>query len=126
MFGDSSYPKVNGIDFRPATARDASAIAETHLQAHRETYPPIIGSATYRPPDLSERLAQWTEALAGSEIAYVATDHGRVVGFVHAKGDRIDTLYIRAAYHRRGIGRGLLTLVRRRLARKALNGFNDL
>ena len=101
--------RATSIDYRRAVLADSLAIAEVHWRAHRETYAPLIGPTNYKPAALEARLAQWTEALAGAGIAYVATDAGRAVGFTHATGDRITTLYILGAYHRRGIGRALLS-----------------
>jgi ribosomal protein S18 acetylase RimI-like enzyme len=104
------------IEFRQAGRDDASAIAVIHDLAHRETYIPMLGHAHYWPSDPAERLAQWTSALTGPGLAYIAAEAGQIVGFVHAEGHRITTLYILASYHRRGIGRRLLFLIRRALA----------
>ena len=96
------------IEIRPATPDDAEAIAEVHLQSHVETYPPLVGAESYWPSSREARLRQWEQALGGHGIAFVALGDGRVVGFIHALGDRITTLYLLAAWQRRGIGRALL------------------
>jgi ribosomal protein S18 acetylase RimI-like enzyme len=105
---------------RLAAEGDADAIAEVHLQSHRETYLSLVGEQNYWPGGKAERLAQWQQALAaqdaGPGIAYVAVVGGRVVGFAHAVGAQITTLYILAAWHRRGIGRALLTRLCQALA----------
>jgi ribosomal protein S18 acetylase RimI-like enzyme len=100
------------FEIRRATPDDAEAIAEAHLQSHLETYPPLVGIENYRPSDKMGkmgRLEQWTNALQGPGVAFVAVaDGGVVVGFTHALGNRITTLYLLAAWQRRGIGRALL------------------
>jgi ribosomal protein S18 acetylase RimI-like enzyme len=109
---DNLMEQLASIDYRRAVLADAPAIAEVHRQAHRETYVPLVGAADYKPPSIEAKLAQWTQALSGPGIAYVAIDASRAIGFTHALGDRITTLYILEAYHRRGIGRGLLSRLR--------------
>jgi SAM-dependent methyltransferase/ribosomal protein S18 acetylase RimI-like enzyme len=94
------------IEVRPARSEDAAAIAAVHVQSHHETYRPLLGDG-YAGPTLEERIALWTRWLPEGG-AFVATDAGRAVGFGHARGDRITTLYILASHHRRGLGRRLL------------------
>lgn len=96
-----------GFEIRAATPVDAGAIAAVHLLSHRETYIPLVGEADYWPVDPAERLAEWQCVLAGG-IVLVAIAAGGVVGFGHAEGDRILTLYILPAWHRQGVGRALL------------------
>jgi ribosomal protein S18 acetylase RimI-like enzyme len=109
------------IEIRRAGAADAWAIAEVHRRAHRETYAPLVGEQNYDPSDLEFRRRQWTAALAGAGIAYVATDAGRLAGFTHALGDKMTTLYILAAYRRRGIGRALLSHLLAALAGRGIS-----
>lgn len=94
------------IAIRAAETADAAAIAAVHVQSHREAYAVLFGPG-YTGPSLTERLAMWSRALAAGG-AYVALDDGRVIGFGHARGARITTLYILASHHRLGIGRRLL------------------
>jgi ribosomal protein S18 acetylase RimI-like enzyme len=109
---------------RLANQDDAEAIAEVHLQSHRETYPPLVGEQNYWPSGKAEQLAQWQQTLAGQDggrgIAFVAVAGGRVVGFTHAVGEQMTTLYILAAWHRRGIGRALLTRLCQALAARGI------
>ena len=100
---------------RRAVTGDAAAIAATHVQCHAETYAPVFG-AGYAAPDLAGRLALWTDILARPAILHVADMEGRIVGFGHAEGAEITTLYLRRSHHRRGLGRELLTLLLRDLA----------
>lgn len=113
---------TNGEDFeiRLATRDEAGAIAAVHLISHRETYLPLVGEADYRPIDPAERMAEWQRALAGDDIVLVARAAGQVVGFAHAKGEKINTLYILPAWHRRGIGRALVAELCRVLAARGV------
>ena len=108
------------FEIRPATGADAGAIADVHLVSHRETYIPLIGQGAYWPIDAAERLAEWQQALAGDGIVLVAIAAGRVIGFGHAEGERIHTLYILPAWHRRGIGRALIAELCRVLAARGV------
>lgn len=108
------------IRIRRATPDDAVAIAEVHAQSRRETYDPIFGAAAVH-PGIDELRARWRAALAGPGVVHVAEDGElaaadvaargstrAVVGFGHALGGTLTTLYVLASHHRRGIGRGLL------------------
>src|SRR5437870_1932743 len=96
------------IEIREAVLEDALAIAEVHVQAHRETYPPLFGAATREMPGIEGRFVLWRKALAREGVAYVAAENGRIIGFGHATGDTITTLYILAVHHRQRIGSNLL------------------
>jgi ribosomal protein S18 acetylase RimI-like enzyme len=109
---------VSRIEYRRASTADAAPIAEVHRLSHRETYVPLVGEENYHPPDAKARLAQWKGALSGPGVAVVALQGGQVVGFTHALGGKITTLYVLAAYHRRGIGRNLLRLILEALAER--------
>lgn len=95
------------IVIRPATPDDAMAIATLHVETHRATYAPLI-DGPYEAPPLSQRLAEWQAALAGTGLTLVAIEAGRIVGYCHAEGDRIEPLHVDPACHRRGIGRALM------------------
>ena len=112
--------RARTIEIRQALPGDAEAIANVHRQSHRETYPPLVGAENYWPRSNESHLAQWQQALAGPGIAFIASDGGRVVGFTHALGGRITTLYILAGWHRRGIGRGLLARLCQALAGRGI------
>ncbi len=107
---------VRNIEIRHASAADAAAIAEVHLRSHRETYVPLVGEKDYWPSELAERLSQWQAWLAGEGLVFVASEGGCIVGFAHALGARITTLYVLASHHRRGIGRALMKQLCRALA----------
>ena len=99
---------------------DASAIARVHLQSSRETYLPIFGAAARFVHSQETREAEWTAALSRGDIAYVARDDGEVVGFCHAAGGRMTTLYLLASHQRRGIGRALFNCLRAALAAQGI------
>lgn len=92
---------------REAIPEDARAIAAVHVAAHRETYARYFGTS-YAAPDLGARQDLWGRALRGPGRAFVAVEDGEIVGFGHHLGAEITTLYLLAAWQRRGIGQRLL------------------
>lgn len=101
---------VQAFEFRRATVDDAAAIAAVHVQSHIETYGSLREGWSFATA-VEWRLGLWTRALAEDGFAFVALDLGRVIGFGHAVGDRLTTLYLLAAYQKRGVGRRLLRLL---------------
>jgi ribosomal protein S18 acetylase RimI-like enzyme len=95
------------VAIRPAMPDDAIAIAKLHVETHRATYEPLI-DGLYEAPLFEARRAEWQAALAGAGLTLVALDADRIVGFVHAEGDRIEPLHVASSHHRQGIGRALL------------------
>lgn len=95
------------VAIRPATPDDAAAIARLHVRTHRATYAPLI-EGPYQAPPFSRRLADWRSMLGGPGLSFVATDGSRIVGFIHAEGERIEPLHVASSHHRRGLGRALL------------------
>ena len=95
------------MEIRAVRQREASAIAEVHVQADAETYRPIFGPR-FRAVPLDESLARWQAALAAEDLFLAATENGAIVGFAHAHGDWMSALYLLAAYQRRGFGAALL------------------
>jgi GNAT superfamily N-acetyltransferase len=68
---------------RPATLRDAKAIAELHQLAARETFKSLVAEVPVAMTPLEKRQAYWREAIEFSEPqVYVALDDERIVGFV--------------------------------------------
>ncbi len=109
------------MQIRPATIADADAIAAVHVQAHRETYEPYFGAA-YVAPGPDRRRALWRQALAGPGRAFVACADGGIVGFGHHHGHEITSLYLLAAWRRRGLGGALLHRLRASIAGAGLAG----
>jgi ribosomal protein S18 acetylase RimI-like enzyme len=118
---------VQAVEFRRATVDDAAAIAAVHVQSHIETYGALREGWSFATA-FERRLGLWTQALAEDGVAFVALDFGRVIGFGHAVGDRLTTLYLLATYQRRGVGLRLLRLLLSELSVRgyALVRFNVL
>lgn len=95
------------IAIRSATPDDAAEIARRHVEIHRATYAPLI-DGPYLAPTFDDRLAEWQAALAGPGLTLVAVDAGRIVGYIHAAGDRIEPLHVAPTHQRHGIGRDLM------------------
>jgi ribosomal protein S18 acetylase RimI-like enzyme len=111
---------VESFKIRDAVVSDIPALARLHVAAWNETYP---GSSS--PPTVELRERQWREAFAltdGSWFAIVIEDrNGQLVGFAKGKRYRhedlpqfsgeLNKLYVLKAYHRRGLGRQLVSKV---------------
>jgi len=95
------------IEIRGATLEDVPRIARVHAKADWESHAPLFGAQAYA-LDVAECEQRWRQALRDGGVLLVATDRGVIVGLGHACADRIDALYILAAYHRQGIGKAML------------------
>jgi ribosomal protein S18 acetylase RimI-like enzyme len=95
------------IDIRPATTGDLAAVAQVHVTSDWETYAPLFGADAFRLTN-AESEDRWRRALEGGGLLLAACDRDAIVGLGHARGDRIDALYILPAYHRQGIDRAML------------------
>ncbi len=74
---------MSNFSVRPATLRDAKAIAEIHINTWREAYEDILPASDLNGISLEKRLALWREAIEFSEPqVHVAVDGDRIVGFV--------------------------------------------
>jgi GNAT superfamily N-acetyltransferase len=96
------------VEIRKATVDDVPCVARVHVKADWDTYAPLLGSQAYR-LEVGESEQRWRRALAGGGLPLVATDGGAIVGLGHACADRIDALYLLPTYHRRGIGKAMLS-----------------
>ncbi len=68
---------------RPASARDAKAIAEIHVATWQATYKDLMPDDYLKSMTVDKRQAYWREAIEYSEPQLlVATDNDKVVGFV--------------------------------------------
>jgi len=101
------------VRIRPAQISDVSAIVRIYAQAVRE------GTASFEidPPDEAEMQRRY-KALAGKFPYLVAQWDGAVAGYAYAAPYRArpaydwsveDTVYVAPEWHRRGVGRALLT-----------------
>ncbi|HEX5286266.1 MAG TPA: GNAT family N-acetyltransferase [Polaromonas sp.] len=106
---------MSSYSVRPATARDAKAIAEIHVAAWQAAYTDVMPEDYLKSMTLEKRLAYWREAIEFSEPQLlVATDGEQVVGFVGFDRSRdagtkstvgeIWALYVAPAHWGKGAG----------------------
>ncbi|HEY3046402.1 MAG TPA: GNAT family N-acetyltransferase [Polaromonas sp.] len=74
---------MSSYSVRPATARDAKAIAEIHVATWQAAYTDLMPEDFLKSMTLEKRQAYWREAIEFSEPQLlVATEGEKVVGFV--------------------------------------------
>ena len=74
---------MSSYSVRPATARDAKAIAQIHVTTWQAAYKDLIPEDYLGQMTLEKRLAYWSEAIEYSEPQLlVATEGDNIVGFV--------------------------------------------
>ena len=104
---------MSAIEIRPATEADLPAITEIYEHAVR------YGTATFEliPPDLAEMTRRFRALMDGGFPYLVATVEGHVIGYAYAGPYRPrpayrftveNSVYLKPAIHRRGIGLQLL------------------
>ena len=96
------------IEIREAVLDDVPAIVQVHIQADWDTYSELFGSQAYE-LEPGETELRWRRALGDGDVLLVASDDVEIVGFGHARGNRIGALYLLRSHQRRGIGKALLT-----------------
>lgn len=100
---------------RPATLRDAKAIAELHNATVQEAFKGLLGDTKIPAMTQEKRQAYWREAIEYSEPqVHVAMDEDKIVGFVgfdrcRDKGTpptmgEIWAIYAAPAYWSKGVG----------------------
>ncbi|MDH5538233.1 MAG: GNAT family N-acetyltransferase [Rhizobacter sp.] len=68
---------------RPATLKDARAVAEIHVAAWHAVYEGLLSASASAATSVDKRLAFWREAIELAEPqTLIATEGDRVVGFV--------------------------------------------
>ena len=101
------------LEIRPTIEADLSAITEIYVHAV------LHGTATFElvPPDLAEMTRRFKALMEGGYPYFAATLDGEVVGYAYAGAYRPrpayrftveNSIYLRPASHRRGIGLRLL------------------
>jgi L-amino acid N-acyltransferase YncA len=101
------------LEIRPAIEADLPAITEIYEHAV------LHGTATFEliPPDLAEMTRRYRELIEGGYPYFVATLDGEVAGYAYAGAYRPrpayrftveNSIYLKPAIHRRGIGLRLL------------------
>jgi L-amino acid N-acyltransferase YncA len=119
---------MSSLKIRPAVLPDLPAITEIYAHEVR------VGTATFElvPPDLAEMTRRFQALLDGGFPYFVAVLDGRVAGYAYASSYRPrpayrftveNSVYLRPATHRRGIGRQLLE---RLIAECATRGFRQM
>lgn len=75
---------MSQFEVRPATLRDAKAIAEIHVQAWQHAYDGLVADDDLKSLSVEKRQAMWREAIEYSEPqVLVAVDEAKkVVGFI--------------------------------------------
>ena len=127
------------MTIRPASREDAAAIAAVHVASWHDALAGIASAAILERNTEPRRRAHWERVLSeAARDVFVATDDDAVVGFVHGgampesiRGRApipdhdayVDTLYVLAAWHGRGVGRALLGALAQRLAQR---GFRSI
>jgi phosphinothricin acetyltransferase len=104
---------MSSLEIRAALAADLPFVTEIYADAVRE------GTATFElvPPDLAEMTRRFQALIDGGFPYLVAVSDGSVVGYAYASSYRPrpayrftveNSVYLRPALHRHGIGRQLL------------------
>jgi len=100
---------------RPATLRDAKAIAELHTLAGREAFKSLISETRAPSVPQEKRQAYWREAIEYSEPqVQVALEDDKIIGFVGYDRSRdkgtpptmgeLWALYVNPSYWDKGVG----------------------
>ncbi|MCY1168282.1 MULTISPECIES: GNAT family N-acetyltransferase [Polaromonas] len=106
---------MSSYSVRPASARDAKAIAEIHVATWQAAYKDLMPEDYLKTMTVEKRQAYWREAIEYSEPQLlVATDADKVVGFVGFDRSRdagtkstvgeIWALYVAPAHWGKGAG----------------------
>jgi GNAT superfamily N-acetyltransferase len=100
----------SAFDIRPATADDASQIADVWLASWRATF-------DFEPAHPDEDVRRWVrEDLLVEAEGWVATDPSRadrVIALLGLSDTMVEQLYVRPDWIGRGVGRELLDLAKR-------------
>jgi phosphinothricin acetyltransferase len=119
---------MSTLEIRPATAADLPAITEIYDHAVRH------GTATFEltPPDLAEMSRRFGVLQDGGYPYLAAASDGRVIGYAYAGAYRPrpayrftveNSIYLKPAIHRRGIG---MQLLRRLIAESEERGYRQM
>jgi ribosomal protein S18 acetylase RimI-like enzyme len=114
---------AGAVVYRPATARDAGAIATLHADSWRRNYRGAYADAYLDGDVLADRRAVWAARLAtdaADRRTIVAESQGRIAGFAHVVlddhpvwGALLDNLHVVHDRKRQGIGVHLMDRVAR-------------
>ncbi len=87
--------------------QDERLIAGLKVACWREAYAGILPQPILDELNVNRSTMEWAHGLRHG-IAWIAEQSGAPVGFGHARGAEVTTLYVRKADHRNGVGRELL------------------
>jgi len=74
---------MSSFQVRPATLRDAKAVAELHATSSRAAYKDLVPDEHLSTTPMDKRVAYWREAIEyGEPQVFVATEGDKIVGFV--------------------------------------------
>jgi ribosomal protein S18 acetylase RimI-like enzyme len=119
------------IDIRPATRRDAAAVADVHYHAWMGAYSGIIPHAALQRMVARRDAKWWENAIRRSSTVLVVEFDSEVVGYAtigknRARGlpqqGEIYELYILPEFQGIGLGTKLFAAARKRLAARGLRG----
>ncbi|MBF4163886.1 GNAT family N-acetyltransferase [Nocardioides acrostichi] len=107
------------IDLRTATAKDAEALTDLHLDVWDDAYSGLMPQSVLdqRRADRAAAVERRRAWLTADPDVWLAVDDGRLVGFANAGPARDDdppaqlelkALYVRASHYSTGLGRRLL------------------
>src|SRR6266446_5883017 len=119
---------MSSLEIRPATEADLPFVTEIYEHAV------LYGTATFEliPPDLAEMTRRFKALMDGGFPYFVGVLEGRVVGYAYAGPYRPrpayrftveNSVYLRPAIHRRGIG---LQLMLRLIAECEARGYRQM
>jgi len=120
------------MNIRPALVADASAIAQVHVRAWRETYSGLMPDDLLANLSVARRAERWQRILSEPEnfdgaAVFIAEHEGAAIGFgssgkqrTQALKDRgytaeISALYVLSFAQRRGVGSSLMDALARTL-----------
>lgn len=114
----ATEPSMPSTLVRPATAKDARPIAETHIATWQATYDGLMPGDYLKSITIEKRLSFWREAIEFSDPQILVATHGEsVIGFVAFDRSRdpgsksstgeIWALYVLPAYWGQGVGLAL-------------------
>lgn len=127
------------VDYRLATAEDASAIGALHVMSWHETYVGLLPQAMLDDLSAESRSAMWATVLdvpaspLGTRV-YVAENAGEIVAFGACGGQREDAMrergfageigaiYVLRSQQGGGVGRALMSLMARDLMARPVSG----
>ncbi|SEN76529.1 Ribosomal protein S18 acetylase RimI [Sphingomonas gellani] len=128
---------MSTVNYRPATARDASLLGALHVTSWHETYSGLLPQDMLDGLSAESRTAMWATVLdaptnSNGTRVYVAEGAAGIVGFGACGGQRDDVMresgftgeigaiYILRSQQGAGVGRALMSLIARDLVERPI------